>query len=206
MQSWTTGAVAVPTTQHAQPAVGAARTAPESQTGAVHQPIVQGILVRQASLQMVGAAASFKVVLHPRSLGEVTVQVTRVQEGLQVTIAPQQLTTQTLLNKHLPDLLGTLRTGQDLPVQAQVVAPHTPASAPLGTPEAAAAGQSGLNFAANGGGQPFTGGQGGEQQQAWAGTMTDLLREPARINSAASPVARATAARMVGNPRIDVQA
>jgi len=154
---------------------------------------------------MVGAA-SFKVVLHPRSLGEVTVQVTRVQEGLQVTIAPQQLTTQTLLNKHLPDLLGTLRAGQDLPVQAQVVAPHAPTPTPLGTPEAAAAGQSGLNLAANGGGQSPPGGQGGSEQQAWAGTMTDLLREPAQVDIPAGPVARTVAARMVGNPRIDVHA
>ena len=204
VQSWANGAVTAPTTQHAAPVAAAARQAPAGQTGAVHQPIVQGILVRQASLQMVGAAASFKVVLHPRSLGEVTVQVTRVQEGLQVTIAPQQLTTQTLLNKHLPDLLGTLRTGQDLPVQAQVVAPHAPA--PLGTPEAAAAGQSGLTFTANGGGQSFTGGHGGEQQQAWAGTMIDLLREPARTTLPAGPATGAMAGRLVGNPRIDVQA
>jgi hypothetical protein len=172
----------------------------------MYQPIAQGVLVRQASLQVVGAAASFKVVLHPRSLGEVTVHVTRVQEGLQVTITPQQLSTQTLLNKHLPDLLGTLRTGQDLAVQAQVVAPHGTAPVPLGTPDAAAAGQSGLNFSANGSGQPFTGGQGGGEQQAWAGTVNALLREPVRISIPDRPAVRATTTRLVGNPRIDVQA
>ncbi|HVA90299.1 MAG TPA: flagellar hook-length control protein FliK [Chloroflexota bacterium] len=206
IQSWANGASTTnPAAQHAQSAE-AARPAAPSRDGAVYQPIAQGVLVRQASLRAAGDTSSFKVILHPRSLGEVTVHVTRVQEGLQVTITPQQLTTQTLLNKHLPDLLGMLRMGsQDLTVQAQVVAPHASVPIHLGVPEAPGAGQSGLNFAANGGGQQFSSQQGGGEQQAWAGTMNDLFTQPAGISMPAVSVATA-AVRAAGNSRIDVQA
>jgi flagellar hook-length control protein FliK len=192
--------------------LGAASGGPThtTRTGAeadVYQPIAQRVLVHGASLQVAGAASSFNVVLNPRSLGMVTVHVARGQEGLQVTITPQQSDTTALLNRHLPDLIGMLKQGgQDLAVQAQVVQTHAATPNHNGTPQAAAASQSGLNTFTNSGGQSFTGQQGNSEQGAWAATANDLFGVPDRGggNIGTGPVAVQT--RVGGAARVDIQA
>lgn len=176
------------------------------------QPIAQGLVVRQASLRQVGDTSSFRAVLTPRSLGEVTVHVTRGQEGLQVTITSQQASTQALLNRHLPDLLGMLKaTGQDLPVQAQVVTTFAALPTHHRTPEAAAAGQSGLNLTNSGGqqlsGQQFSGQQPQAEQRAWTGMARELFADPSRVDPVVAPVSLGPAAHATAGPaRIDVHA
>ncbi len=193
---------------YAQAAGGqSAHTAGTSVGTALYQPIAQRVLVHGASLQVAGASSSFNVVLNPRSLGMVTIHVARGQEGLQVTITPQQTDTTALLNKHLPDLVGMLKQGgQDLAVQAQVVQTHSVAPTHNGTPQAAAAGQSGLNMSMNTGGQTFTGQQGNTEQGAWAATANDLFGVADRGTGEVGPEAVVVQARVGGAARVDIQA
>jgi flagellar hook-length control protein FliK len=192
--------------------LGAASGGPThiTRTGAeadLYQPIAQRVLIHGASLHVAGAASSFNVVLNPRSLGMVTVHVARGQEGLQVTITPQQSDTTALLNRHLPDLIGMLKQGgQDLAVQAQVVQTHAATPNHNGTPQAAAAGQSGLNTFTNSGGQSFTGQQGNSEQGAWAATANDLFGVPDRGGGHVGTAPVAVQTRVGGAARVDVQA
>jgi hypothetical protein len=96
--------------------------------------------------------------------------------------------------------------GQDLPVQAQIVQTHGAAPSPAGTPQAASAGQSGLNFATNSGGQSFAGQQGNTDQRAWAAAAGDLFGRPDQGTTAITPTADRLPARMSALARIDLHA
>ncbi len=201
------GLPSAPAAPSSAPLVSGNTTAGTGAGVSLYQPIVQGVLVHGASLHVLGAASSFNVVLTPPSLGMVTVHVAQGQTGLQVVITPHQSDTTALLNQHLPDLVGMLKQGgQDLPVQAQIVQTHGAAPSPAGTPQAASAGQSGLNFATNSGGQSFAGQQGNTDQRAWAAAAGDLFGRPDQGNTAITPTADRLPARMSALARIDLHA
>jgi|GEM_PF-2705484 len=104
-------------------------------------PIVQGVLVRHAALRVTASSSSFRVVLQPKELGQVVVQVQRGQDGLQVSIAPQHAATSTLLHAHLPELLASLNASNVGPVQARIDSPAGPGTSGLVRPETVALGQ-----------------------------------------------------------------
>ncbi len=105
---------------------GANRSGP-SATGdaldvqASFQPVVDGVLVRHAALHVSGSSSSFRVVLEPKSLGQVIVNVVHGHDGLQVSLTPQRDETGTLLHAHVAELVASLNAASSGSVHATVV-------------------------------------------------------------------------------------
>lgn len=170
-------------------------------------PVVQGVVVRHATLQVGGAGSSFRAVLTPKTLGEVTVHVHRDAAGLQVTLVPRQAATHQLLEHHLPDLIAQLQAGDTGPVRASVTAANAPAA---GAPSQSAGGMpvptaqpGGMQFSPQAG----AGHDGGRQPEpTWSRDGMPGNGRPSGAATGSGARARTGARFSTGTARIDLQA
>lgn len=172
-------------------------------------PIVEGVLVRQAQLRISGdlATSSFRAVLHPQALGAVTVHVQQTATGLQVTLVPQHVATQGLLDKHLPQLVSQLNATDGPPAVVNVLAPgaHPPsdrADAPASAMPNPAQ-QSGQGGATGSGGGQASGHREPTPRGGRDGAGRTVSAPVGRIETARPTVGRMPARSVA---RLDVQA
>lgn len=89
-----------------------------------YRPILDGIMIRQAELQVTPSSARFAAVITPPALGSVTVHVERSEQGVQVVLRPATVAASHVLTAQAHDLAASLRSLDGGPVQVRVIAPE----------------------------------------------------------------------------------
>jgi hypothetical protein len=173
-------------------------------------PIVDAVLVRQASFRSDHASSSFRVVLQPATLGTVVVDVQKGQSGLHVTLTPEHAQTQTLLSQHMPDLESALRAGNLGAVQASVLPASSAHHHAAGSSQAPAAQPNGAPaYGGSGGAGAGQSSGSGQQPGSWAPPEAQDAAEwqaPQRASYQTTQTTRGAAPRPPMQTRIDVQA
>ena len=206
-----TQAAAVTETPHAA-GTGEARTARSIARGdtldsrASFRPIVEGVVVRHAALRVAGSSSSFRVVLEPKLLGQVIVNVVKGLDGLQVSLTAQRDDTGTLLHSHVSELVASLNASNIGTVHATVVARDNPSSTSKSVPTAGHAAESRTTTGRQGSsafnGQGQSGGQQPDGDRAFrAQGRPGRDREVPGVAPRPRP-----GARIVSTTRIDLQA
>lgn len=185
------------------PAHHAAPTAATAASG-VLAPVAEGIFVRLGALRTTPSSSSFHVVLQPQALGTVSVHVERGQDGLQVTLIPQQSATREILDRHMHELVSALGTADGVAPRVSVVAPGGAPSGGFSGTDQGMLGSGGFS-ADSGGHQPFQGQGAQGESSSWddngrppVGPVPVRAPAPSRIHLAAQ--------RLGAAARVDFQA
>jgi flagellar hook-length control protein FliK len=176
-------------------------TAPAS---GVLAPVAEGIFVRLGSLRTTPSSSSFHVVLQPQALGTVSVHVQRGQDGLQVTLIPQQSATREILDRHMHELVTALGAADGAAPRVSVVAPGAASSGSFGGADQGMLGSGA--FSAGAGGQQPSQGQGAQGEPS---SWDDTARPPLTAAPMGAPAPRRAplaAQRLANASRVDFQA
>jgi hypothetical protein len=173
-------------------------------TSGVLAPVAEGIFVRLGALRTTPSSSSFHVVLQPQALGTVSVHVERGQDGLQVTLIPQQSATREILDRHMHELVSALGAADGVAPRVSVVAPG---GAPSGSFTGADQGMLGSGgFSADSGGQQPFQGQGAQgEPPSWDDNGRAPVM-PAPVRPLAANRAPLASQRLGNASRVDFQA
>jgi hypothetical protein len=174
-------------------------------TQASLRPIVDGVIVRHAALRVTDSSSSFRVVLEPKALGQVIVNVVKGLDGLQVSLTPQRDDTGTLLHSHMAELMSSLNASSIGTVHATILSHDgsSVSSQSTSTANQAMSSQTttGQGFSASSG----QGQSGGQPRNGDGSYWAQRQAEPERVAQPSMQAARPIA-RAVSDNRVDIHA